>query len=393
MDVTARTIGQAVALGGHIYHQHRLTPRGEGRFGMRLRARPAGPTVIGTLQYGGPVRIDAAEFVDSYQVNVPLFGEVLMSYGGQQERATLRRAVIHGPSAPSWIDGWRVPTRLIGLKIFRTGLESELARMTGHSVDRPVRFAGALDVTTPAGREWLTLTGRLAWWARGGDDSFMTPMLVEGVIRTLLLAARHDHSHALAEAAATRGDAAARRAVALMHAHAEHAISVPEIAAAAGVGVRALEKRILTHWRRTPSALLREIRLSYAQRELQQSAGRAQVAAVAARWGMPHAGRFAARYTEQFGEPPSATLGRARMPSLTPLRETTTAMPRCRGTSTPSRRLSCETAGSRGGVRCWPCRWRPRDEENADDDDRARRGANGESSGRWTAAGGSAPAV
>ena len=148
--------------------------------------------------------------------------------------------------------------------------------MTGHAVDRPVRFAGTLDVTTSAGREWLVLTRRLAWWARGGDDSFITPMLVEGVIQTLLCAARHDHSHAVAEATAARGDAAARRAVALMHAHAQHAISVPEIAEAAGIGARALEKRVLADWRRTPSALLREIRLCYARRELQQSAGRGE---------------------------------------------------------------------------------------------------------------------
>ena len=88
---------------------------------MRLRACQAGQAVIGILQYGGPVRIDAAEFVDSYQVNVPLFGEVLMSYGGQQERAVPWQAVIHGPSVPSWIDGWHMPTRLVGVKIFRTG--------------------------------------------------------------------------------------------------------------------------------------------------------------------------------------------------------------------------------------------------------------------------------
>jgi AraC-like DNA-binding protein len=315
VDVTVRTIDQAIELGGHIYHEHRLTARGESRFGMRLRARRIGPLVIGTLQYGGPVRIAAAEFVDSYQVNVPLFGEVLMNYGARQDRATPRQAVIHGPCAPSWIDGWHVPTRLVGLKIFRTGLESELAKMTGRAVDRPVRFTGTLDVTTVAGLEWFALARRLAWWAQGGDDSFITPVLVEGVIQVLLRAAGHDHSHAVAETASAWGDAAARRAVVLMHAHARDTISVPEIAEAAGIGVRALEKRVLARWERTPSALLREIRLCYARRELQQSGGRERVAAVAARWGMPHAGRFAAHYAERFGEPPSATLARACAPA------------------------------------------------------------------------------
>ena len=312
MDVTARTIDQAVGLGSYIYHQHRLRDQGEGRFGMRLAAHPAGPIVVGTLQYGGPVRIDCAEFVDSYQVNVPVFGEVLMSYGGDEQLAAPQRAVIHGPSAPNSIDGWHVPTRLIGLKIFRMGLERELAQIIGQTVDRPVRFGGVLDVTTTGGQEWLALTRRLAWWTRGGSDAFITPMLVEGVIRSLLREAPHDYTYAVTEATAGRGEAAARRAVAGMHAHAHETVTVPELAEAAGIGERALEKRVLARWQRTPSVLLREIRLCYARRELQQSGGQAQVAEVAARWGMPHAGRFAGYYTEQFGESPSVTLAQAR---------------------------------------------------------------------------------
>ena len=142
MDVTVRTIDQAAELGGHIYHEHRLTARGESRFGMRLRACRVGPAVIGTLQYGGPVRIAAAEFVDSYQVNVPLFGEVLMNYGARQDRATPRQAVIHGPSAPSWIDGWHVPTRLVGLKIFRTGRRPSRRRQFPGTPARPLRCHG-----------------------------------------------------------------------------------------------------------------------------------------------------------------------------------------------------------------------------------------------------------
>jgi AraC-like DNA-binding protein len=331
VDVTARTIDQAVDLGSHIYHQHRLTDWGQGqRFGMRLSARTAGPIVIGTLQYGGPVRIDGAEFVDSYQVNVPVFGEVVMSYGGQQQRALPSRAVIHGPSAPTWIDGWHVPTRLIGLKIFRAGLESELASLTGQAVDRPVRFAGTLDVTSPAGQEWLALTRRLAWWTRGGDDTFITPMLVEGVIQTLLRAAPHDHSQAVTEAAAARGDAAARHAVVLMHVHASRAVPVPEIAESAGIGVRTLEKRVLARWGLPPFALLRHIRLSYARRELQQSDGQVQVAEVAARWGIRHAGRFAAHYAQEFGEPPSATVAQARGTSAQPRYSRETALNRPR---------------------------------------------------------------
>lgn len=94
------------------------------------------------------------------------------------------------------------------------------------------------------------------------------------------------------------------------------AISIPDIDEAAGIGVRALESRPSPTGGRTPipAALLYEIRLSYARHELLQSADRPG-GARGGPLGNAAPGRFAAHYVERFGESPSSTLTRARVPA------------------------------------------------------------------------------
>lgn len=321
--VSTRTIDDALAIGSQVYHRHVLHVADRGaEFGMKLRASTLGPIVIGTLEYRTPVRIEAAEFIDSYQVNVPLYGGVVMSYAGREQRATTRQAVVHGPAAPTVIDGWRVPTRLLGVKIIRAGLENTLAGLLGRPIERPIEFHGTVDITTRSGREWVALARRLDWWAlrnndgdgNGNDgDRLVGPTLVEAVIGGLLRIAPHDYSAELDDALASRTAETTGRAIAVMHSRAHSNVSVSDIAAEVGVGVRALEKRFRAECGCTPSEMLSDIRLAYARRSLQDTrTGGVRIGEVAARWGLPHAGRFSARYAEKYGESPSVTLSRAR---------------------------------------------------------------------------------
>lgn len=315
VSVTTRAIDDALLIGGEVYHRHvlRVQERGDS-FGMHLRASAIGPIVIGTLEYRTPVRIEAAEFVDSYQVNLPLYGGVLMSYAGREHRATIHQAVVHGPSAPTMIDGWKVPTRILGVKIARTGLENALAGIIGRTIDRPIEFAGAVDVTTPTGRVWAALARRLAWWARpGDDDDLIGPTLIDAVIGGLLRTAAHEYSDEVTDATSSPAEESVRRAIALMHVRAPSQVSTADIADEVNIGIRTLEKRFRTEWGTTPSEMFRDIRLAYARRDLQRPGNEGlHVRDVAARWGMPHAGRFSVRYAERFGESPSMTLARAR---------------------------------------------------------------------------------
>lgn len=102
-----------------------------------------------------------------------------------------------------------------------------------------------------------------------------------------------------------------RRAVAFLEEHAAEAITVGDVALAAGVSTRALQAAFQRSFETTPTAYLRRLRLDGAHRDLLAGEpGTTTVHGVAARWGFAHTGRFARQYTTAFGEHPSHTLRR-----------------------------------------------------------------------------------
>ncbi|MBA8951635.1 AraC-like DNA-binding protein [Actinomadura namibiensis] len=102
------------------------------------------------------------------------------------------------------------------------------------------------------------------------------------------------------------GAAAVRRAAAFIEDNAHRGIGLTEIAAAAGTSPRSLQAAFRRHLDTTPVALLHEVRLRRAHADLLAAGPTtgATVAAIAARWGFTHHGRFAAEYRRRFGRPP-----------------------------------------------------------------------------------------
>ena len=94
-----------------------------------------------------------------------------------------------------------------------------------------------------------------------------------------------------------------------MESNLDQALAIADIAAAAGVTVRALQTAFQRHLGTTPLAYLRRLRLEEVRAELVAADPSQQtVVAVAARWGFHHHGRMTAAYRELYGELPSTTL-------------------------------------------------------------------------------------
>jgi AraC-like DNA-binding protein len=109
--------------------------------------------------------------------------------------------------------------------------------------------------------------------------------------------------------------AAERRVAAaeeFMRAHAEAPLTVEQIAAAVGVGPRALQLAFRQLRGASPRAVLAGIRLDLARARLAAPDAAASVTDIALLCGLTHFGRFAAAYRARFGESPSETLRRAR---------------------------------------------------------------------------------
>ena len=86
-------------------------------------------------------------------------------------------------------------------------------------------------------------------------------------------------------------------------------VSLAEVADAAGVSVRSLNRAFVSHRGVSPMRFLRLRRLDAANRALLEAEPDGlTVTEVALRCGFSHLGRFACAYRECFGESPSETL-------------------------------------------------------------------------------------
>ena len=101
-----------------------------------------------------------------------------------------------------------------------------------------------------------------------------------------------------------------RRALDAMRGNLGHNWRLTELAAIAGVAGRTLQRQFLTFVGKTPRAVLRDIGLECARRELLQGAPGVTIMDVALRCGFPHCGRFSIAYRRRYGETPSQTLKR-----------------------------------------------------------------------------------
>ncbi|AYA27560.1 helix-turn-helix domain-containing protein [Rhodococcus rhodochrous] len=108
---------------------------------------------------------------------------------------------------------------------------------------------------------------------------------------------------------ATSTPSALRKAVAFIESAAARPIGLTDIAAAAGVGARALQYDFARHYHTTPMRYLRSVRLERAHRDLQAAdpQGGDTVASIAARWGFSSPGRFAAHCRSVYGRAPHIT--------------------------------------------------------------------------------------
>jgi AraC-like DNA-binding protein len=101
-----------------------------------------------------------------------------------------------------------------------------------------------------------------------------------------------------------------RRALAFIDEHAGDPITLDEIAAAARLSPRGVQAAFRRHLDTTPLSYLRSVRMERAHRDLQgaEPGDGVRVAALAAKWGFTHLGRFAVDYRRRFGTYPSQTL-------------------------------------------------------------------------------------
>lgn len=294
---------------------------GGGRFSLRHHRASFADVALHWIDYGSEVEVRVAA-MPFWLVQVPLAGAARVDDGGTGRRsgvAVVGSALVCGPGSP-----WRmryasgtprlmlqVPSALVHRRREMAGLAGQPSRRAGGGAPAPV-----LDLSSGAGAAFRRLLDvaldDVEELGSAGPVPLATRSLAVALVDALV-GAQHAASGVeepgAPRPAASRGCVA--RAAAYAEEHCDEPLTTADVAAAVGVGVRALQAGYAQHLGETPTGHLRRVRLQRVREDLSDGTARS-VTEAAARWGLTHLGRLSVQYREAFGESPSTTLRRAR---------------------------------------------------------------------------------
>jgi AraC-like DNA-binding protein len=195
-----------------------------------------------------------------------------------------------------------------------------LSAMLHAPLSRPLEFSPSIRLASGYGRS-LVAHVRAGIEDFEQSDSLLRHPLAQQAFEQLLvlgLLLHHEHSYsaALARPMPAVSPRDVKRAIDFIEGNIDAPIAVTDIVAASAVSGRALFK----HFRRftgfSPMQYVREARLRRVREALLSAQPDEHIAAIAARWGFSHPGRFASDYRRRFGESPLATKCSPRAHSL-----------------------------------------------------------------------------
>jgi AraC-like DNA-binding protein len=285
---------------------------GEGRDGAGLRTVTTGlgDVAVTRLHYSARTQLQTAPDGD-LNITHMMTGRFTISRDRDEYRLRPGDVALMLPDEPEEADFDDIDAFITRLP--RALLEEVAHGQTG--INRTdLRFDSSRPISAALGRHWTQTVSHLTRSVLS-DPALMANPLVAGNARHLLaataLAVLPNTAHAGAPRAA--GEAtprALRRAVAYVDDHADQPITVEQVAAAAGVGPRALQLAFRRHHDTTPMRYVRQVRLERAHRDLRAAdpTTGVTVTTIARRWGFTHPGRFSTDYRAAYGCSPSHTL-------------------------------------------------------------------------------------
>lgn len=288
------------------HHLQMETPRA--RLDARHHHLRGAELSLNYIEYGARTLIDPGEIGGFYLLQIPLCGGADILNGIDRYASDPGHAALLNPQRPTRMV-WHEGTRQILIQIDRAALLQAAGAPPGGLI-----FDGPINLATPEGSALWQLTAFLVAEAdRGGQPvgaGRMGPALEGALIGAVLDAHPATAPGRIAAGLRPVRSPQLRRAIEHIHARLDEALSLEEIARAAGVSPRALQLAFRKAMGTTPLAYWRDRRLDAAEADLAQ--GKATVTEVALRWGFGHFGRFAKAFRARHGILPGAIAARAR---------------------------------------------------------------------------------
>jgi AraC-like DNA-binding protein len=232
---------------------------------------------------------------------------------GQESGTGIGAPVLFQPRSPALfvVDSLQAANVYLSVQLVH-----EVAAAVYGPEDTTVGFASSRPASPRLGRYWSSLAGLALETVE--SEAFQAPLVRAGLTRHLTVAllecfplAGDPERRSLTMAAQTRRY---RLAVQFIDDHAHEPITIEDAARAANTTTTVLAGAFRANHphQLSPTQYLRAARLAGAHAELLAAdpGSGVTIAAIAARWGFAHPGRFAAAYRAAYGAHPSTTLHR-----------------------------------------------------------------------------------
>ena len=205
--------------------------------------------------------------------------------------------------------------RMANVRMSRSGIDRVAATLVGDDrTAAPVGFDLARPLSEAKAMHWKRLMQYVTSDVTSNPAVHASPILMGQVFRLLVATALETFPNTTLDraryTALPASPASVRRAMAYIEERADDDIDLTDIADAAHVGPRALQRAFRRSLDTTPLGYLRSIRLDRAHEQLlaADADDGTTVVGVATQWGFGHPGRFAGAYRARFGRSPSETL-------------------------------------------------------------------------------------
>jgi AraC-like DNA-binding protein len=297
-----------------VYIPHDLETHDGRRLDFKLRYLASERLTVGHLVYGADAELLVPPMVGCYHMNLTLHGRTMVSQKGCRAATDAGRSgVLFSPTDPFTVR-WSPEAVQFAVKLPRRSLEGQLGKLLNQPIERPIRFDLGFDLTSPMGQSLLSAVTFLRQELSRPGGMAAQPLardqLESLVLTQILLAIPNSYTDLLRAPQRPAPRAKIRRAIELIEENPDAGLSLAELASAAGVTARALQRGFKEVVGMSPTAYVRAVRLDRVHAELIEGAGTVAVTDVAMRWGFFHLGRFAQQYRERFGVLPSETVCR-----------------------------------------------------------------------------------
>lgn len=305
-------VDEAMAIFGQRFHDHRITATRNSPLGFRMTTAMVDTLSTGIVSYGQEITAESSG-PRSY-VAVPLRGAFNFRFGRVSVVADPVTAVIGSENRPATLRAWSEGDEsLFGLSLDPHVMRNHLRSLVGREPIGPIQFTPSLNLRSGPGAQWWQMTSIIVLALQSSDSLAINPMLSAqlstAVMTGLLLAAEHPYREALDSWTQPIHPRMVQRAMAYIDEHAHEPLTVIDVAAEVGCGVRALQLSFRRHLNTTPTEYIRRTRMDRVHNMLSfANPETATVAEIAQSWGFSQLGRFAAQYREIYGVSPNVTL-------------------------------------------------------------------------------------